>query len=155
MLHLMLVMPCLVFGLALFQLFLHFLVNLLDLFNELGCLVHITMSINCYVFTKDKIQGRPWCETKAGLKRRSLCRRMFCSVVSMLHITQMFIPKFGMLAAIGSEQLDHYLVDYFCLAICLWMKGCSFLQFGVHQSPQTRPKLPSKSGVSIRYNGSG
>jgi len=155
MLHPMLVMPCLVFGLALFQLFLYCLVNLLDLFNELGCLVHITVSINYYVFTKDKIQGRPWCETKTGLKRRSLCRRMFCSVVSMLYITQMFNPEFGMLSTIASEQLDHCPVDHFCLAICLWMKGCAFLQFGVHQFSQTRPKLPNKLGVSIKYNGSG
>jgi len=57
MLHLMLVMPCLIFLLALFQLFLYCLVNLLDLFNELGCLVHITVSINCYVFTKEKSKG--------------------------------------------------------------------------------------------------
>ena len=132
----MLVIPCLVFGLPLFQLFLYCLVNLLDLFNELGFLVHIIVSINCYVFTNDKIQERPWCETKKDLKRRSLCKRMFCSVVSMLHITQMFIPKFGMLVAIASEKLDHYPNDHFYLAIYLWMKGCTLLQLSAHHVPQ-------------------
>ena len=83
--------------------FLHYLVDPLDLFNEPSYLVHIVVSIKCGIFTKDKIQRRPWCETKTGLKRRSLCKRMFCSVVSMLHITQMFIPKLTMFAAISSE----------------------------------------------------
>ena len=155
MLHLMLVMPFLVFGLALFQLFLYWLVDLLDLFNEPSCPVHIVVFLNYCVLTKYKFQGRTWCETKTGLQRRSLCRRMFGSVVSMLHITQMFIQKLRMLAAISPEQLDHCLVDYFCLAIVLWMESCAFLQFGVHQCPQTWPKLSHKSGVSIRCNGSG
>jgi len=67
----------------------------------------------------------------------------------------MFIPKFGMLATIASEQLDRYHVDHFYLAICFWMKGYAFLQFGVHQFPQTQLEIPKKLGVSIRYNGSG
>jgi len=50
----MLIMPCLVLVLALFHLFLQFLVNFLDLFNELGFFVDITESTNGYVFTKDK-----------------------------------------------------------------------------------------------------
>ncbi len=133
----MLIMPSRVLDLALFQLFLYFLVDLLDLFNELGCLVHITVSIKHGIFTKDKIQRRPWCETKTGFKRRSLCRRVFGSVVSMLHIKQVFIAKFRMFAAISSEQLDHCPVNYFWLAIGLWMKSCALLQFGVHQFPQT------------------
>ena len=137
MLHPMLVMPCLVFGLALFQLFLYCLVDLLDLLNEPSCFIHIIVSINHGIFTKDKIQRRPWYETKTGFKRRSLCRRVFCYVVSMLHITQMFIPKLRMFAAISFEQLDHFHVDYLCLAISLWMKSCAFLEFGVHQFPQT------------------
>ena len=117
--------------------------------------IQIIMTFPRFRQSSNKIQRRPWCETKIGLKMRSLCRIMFFSVVSMLHITQMFIPKFGMLTAIASKQLDHCLVDHFCLAICLWIKGCAFLQFGVQQFPQTRPKLPNKLGVSIRYNGSG
>jgi len=103
MLHPMLIMPSLVLGLALFQLFLYYLMNLLDLFNEPSCLVHITVSTNHGIFSKDKIQRTPWCDTKASLKRRSLCRRVFGSVVSMLHITQVFIPKLRMFAAITSQ----------------------------------------------------
>lgn len=72
MLNSILIMPCLVLGLASFQLFLHCLVNFLDLYNELGCFVHITMSINCYVFTKDKIKGRPWYKTKQ-VSKGDLC----------------------------------------------------------------------------------
>ena len=132
MLNSMLIMPCLVLGLTSFQLFLHCLVNFLDLFNELGCFVHIIMSINCYVFNKYKIQGRLWYKTKTSLKRRSLSRRVLGMVVSMLHITQILIPKLGILAAIASEQLDHCLVDHFYLTIYLWMKCCAFLQSGVH-----------------------
>ena len=65
----MLIMPSLVLGLALFQLLLYCLVDLLDLFNEPSCSVHVTVSINQGIFTKDKIQQRPWYETKVGLKR--------------------------------------------------------------------------------------
>ena len=137
MLNPMLVMSCLVFGLALFQLFLYCLMDLLDFFNESSCIVHITVSLSYCVLTKDKIQGRPWRETKTSLERRYLCGRMFGLVVSMLHITQMFIPKLRMIATISPEQLDHCTVEYFCLVIGLWMEICAFLQFGVHHFAQT------------------
>ena len=128
MLKSMLVMSCLVLGLTSFQPFLYYLVNFLDFFNELGCFVHIIVSISCYVFTKDKIQGIIWYKTKTSLKRRSLSRRMFCMVVSMLHITQILIPKFGMLAAISSKQLYDCPAHHFCLTIYLRIKcQCSFL----------------------------
>lgn len=103
MLHPMLIMPSLVLGLAPFQLFLYCLVDLLDLLNEPSFLVHISVSINHGIFTKDKIQRRPWYETKTGLKRRSLCRRVFGSIVGMLHIEQVLIPKLRMFAAISSQ----------------------------------------------------
>ena len=135
MLNSMLVMPCLVLGLASFQLFLYCLVNFLDLFNELGCFVHIIVSINCYVFTEDKIQGILWYKTKTTLKRRNLSSRVLGMVVSMLNITQMLIPKLGMFVAITSEQLDHCPIDHLCLTICLWMKCCALLQPGVYQLP--------------------
>ena len=112
MLNSMLIMPCLVLGMTSFQLFLHCLVSFLDLFNEIGYFVHIIVSINCYVFTEEKIQGRPWCKTKSSLKRRYLYRRVHSTILSMLHITQMFIPKLGMLAAIAPEQLDHCPIDH-------------------------------------------
>ena len=107
----------------------------LDLFNEHGCFVHITVSINCYIFSKDNIEGIVWCKTKTSLKKRSLCRRVFSTIVRMLHITQMFIPKLRMLVAIALEQLDHCTVYHLCLTIYLWMKGCALLQSGVHQLP--------------------
>ena len=57
MLHPMLIMPSLVFGLDLFQLFLYCLVNLLDLFNEPSCLVHIVVSIIYGTLPKTKSKG--------------------------------------------------------------------------------------------------
>ena len=72
MLHLILIMPSVVLGLALFQLFLYCLVDLLDLFNEPSFLVHIIVSINHGIFTKDKIQRRPRCEAKK-VSKEDLC----------------------------------------------------------------------------------
>jgi len=51
----MLIMPCLVVGLALFQLFLNHLMHKLNLFNESLGLVNVTMIINNNIFPKDKI----------------------------------------------------------------------------------------------------
>ena len=98
----MLIMPSLVLGLALFQLFLYCLVDLLDLFNEPSCLVHIILSTNHGIVTKDKIQRRPRYETKEGLKRRSLRRGVLGSIKSMLHITQVFILKLRVFSTISS-----------------------------------------------------
>jgi hypothetical protein len=51
----MLVMFCLVLGLALFQLFLYHLMHQLNLFNELLCSINVILTINSNIFPKDKI----------------------------------------------------------------------------------------------------
>jgi hypothetical protein len=53
--NMMFVMPCLVLGLALFQLFLYHLMHQLNLFNELLCSINVILTINRNIFPKDKM----------------------------------------------------------------------------------------------------
>ena len=70
----MLVMPFLVFGLALFQLFLYCLVDILDLLNEPSCPVHITVSLKCVSLPKKKSKE------DLGVKQKQVSKGDLCVV---------------------------------------------------------------------------
>lgn len=143
----MFIMPCLVLGLALLQLFLYCLMHQLDFLNEVHGFVYVTLSIHDNIFPESNIQRSLRQISKTSFEQQSLCRRMHGMVVGMLYI--MLIPNFRMSTAISPKQMYHCYVHHLCLSISLWMKSSAFLQLGVHQFLQTCPKLSKKPGVPI------
>jgi hypothetical protein len=77
------------------------------------------------------------------------------SIVRMLNVVQMFIPKLRMLTAISTKKMYHCMIQHLCLTICLRMKSCALFQLGVHECPQNRLKTSNKSRFPIINNGLG
>lgn len=136
MINVMLIMTSLVFCLALIQLCFYCLMDCLDLLDELQSPFCIMASIDDVVLSKSKIHWCFWQITEASLKRRPLCRRVCCMVVSVLHIVKTFIPQLRMLVAVTSKKMQNCPVHYLYLSIGLWIEDCTFLHLGIHESPQ-------------------
>jgi hypothetical protein len=74
---------------------------------------------------------------------------MECCVIRVLNVDQIFIPGLSMILIVTSQNLNQSHVDYFCLAIYLWMECYRSLQLQVHLLPKCSAKGIEKFSIPI------
>jgi len=133
--HPMLIMLLLVLGIWFLQNFMDLLVNMVDVLNEVICLICFGLDMHWIYVSSCKwhnhINGRKWLESQAHLKRVVVSWAMEILVVAMLNIGEALIPCAWMLWVVHAQNAYDHLVENLYLAISLRMEGCGLSEFGV------------------------
>ena len=111
------------------------LVNMLDVLNEVVCLICFRLDMSQIYVSSYKwhghINGTLWLESQSHLKRVMASRAVESPVVVVLNIREALFPCAWILGVVHAQNVYDHPVDNLCLTISLRMEGYGLSDFGV------------------------